>query len=200
MTRDEPRCAYEAIGRRGSTSFRIAWLTGVTAMAVSCAASTTSSAARPTISEQGRRMDVAAVAVGSASPADSLSRLIAALRGLDATYVHPAYDTTEWVFAGEQSPTVRAITAFGDTALRPLAECIGDSMPTRTTLKGAPVRLGVLCYDVLTRLIYHEETDASGDINPEWPGYLLPDATAADFRRARRAWLTVLRQGTYHHA
>lgn len=190
----------EPMRRRGSASIRITRLMGLTAMAVSCVASTTSSVAHTSTSEQGRRTDVAPVAVGSASSADSLTRLIAALGRLDATYVHPAENTTAWVFSGEQSPTVRAITAFGDTALTPLAECIGDTMQTRTTLAGTPVRLGVLCYEALTRLIYHEETDASGDINPEWPGYVLPDATAADLRRARRAWLTVLRQGTYHRA
>lgn len=186
--------------RRGSASIRITWLMGVTAVAVSCVASGTSSVAHISTSEQGRRTDVPAVAVGRASPADSLTRLIAALGRLDATYVHPAYNTTAWVFSAEQSPTVRAITAFGDTALRPLAQCVGDTTPTRTTLKGTPVRLGVLCYEALTRLIYHEETDASGDIDPDWPGALLPGATTADLRKAQRAWLTVLRQGTFHRA
>jgi hypothetical protein len=133
-----------------------------------------------------------------AQASDSLLHLIKSLAAMHTTFAHPVYDTATWIYSGESSSTFRAITAFRRNAIGPLVECIGDTSLTQTTLSGRRVLLGVLCYEALSRIVSHEATDASGDLDPNWPGYLAPDAGASDLRRAWQAWLVVLHSGDYN--
>lgn len=131
---------------------------------------------------------------------DSITRLITRLSSLNAKYVHPSYSATTWVFSDERDPVFRGLVAFGDSAIGPLVDCIGDAHPTNTTIAGQPVLTGVLCAEALGRIIYHEETDSSGDIDPNWPGYVSPRANATDLQRAQRAWRTVVQSGAFRRA
>ena len=103
-----------------------------------------------------------------------------------------------WVFSKEQSPAVRHIIALGDAAIRPLVRCIGDTTPTLTKLNKRAVPLGVVCFEVLNRMIYHEESTATGDMDPAWAGDITPEATPDELRRAQRAWEKVVKDGTFH--
>ena len=128
---------------------------------------------------------------------DSLSRLIGELRTLGGEYSHPQYNSLAWVLSEEQAPVFSRITSFGDAAILPLVQCIGDSTPTVSRIRQRFVPLGVLCYEALNRIIYHEEPSATGDMDPDWAGDITPDATALDLRRAQRAWLKVVRAGAF---
>src|SRR3546814_15058636 len=68
-----------------------------------------------------------------------------------------------------------------------LVACIDDPRPARATLDGAPVTLGVVCYQALRLVAYVEATG--------WPGHIGPLASPAARRAAKRAWQAVLAEG-----
>jgi len=78
-----------------------------------------------------------------------------------------------------------------------LANCIDDSTPSRSTLNGKHLSLGVICYQALSQTAYYEPTDSTGDIKEFWPGHILPTANAQEMRAAKRAWLDVVSAKSY---
>lgn len=128
---------------------------------------------------------------------DSLSTLIKALKAVGGEYTHPQYEPLAWVFSEEQAPVFERIASFGDAAIAPLVQCIGDSTATLSRIQGRFVPLGVLCDEILNRMIYHEEPSATGDIDPDWAGNITPEATPLDLRRGQQAWQRVIRDGTF---
>lgn len=128
---------------------------------------------------------------------DSVNELIDALKTLGGEYTHPSYESLGWVFSKERAPELLRIAAVGDVAIEPLVKCIGDTSPTLSMIQGHAVPVGVLCYEVLNRMIYHEEPSVTGDIDPDWAGYITPEARALDLRRAQQAWQRVIRDGTF---
>src|SRR3546814_19245300 len=68
-----------------------------------------------------------------------------------------------------------------------LVACIDDPRPARATLDGAPVTLGVVCYQALRLVAYVEA--------PGWPGHLAPLASPAHRSPAKPAWQAVLAAG-----
>jgi len=133
------------------------------------------------------------------APSDSISAFIAELKTLGGQYVPSPYVPLVWEFSKDQAPVFRRIVAVGDAAIAPLVQCIGNSSPTQTKIQRRFIPLGVLCYDALNRMIYHEETSATGDMDPDWAGYITPEATPSDLRRGQQAWQQVIRSGTYKH-
>lgn len=85
-----------------------------------------------------------------------------------------------------------------ETALRELVDCLDDSTPSRSTYAGKTVPVGVICYEAITVLAYHEPVDADGDIAPHWPGDVPPTATVEELEAAERAWRQVLKDKTYN--
>lgn len=94
---------------------------------------------------------------------------------------------------------IGAILAGRDTqsAIASLVNCLDDTSPSASRLNGQPVPVGVMCYEALTQLAYHEPADADGDVAASWDGWIAPDATPEQLRRAKAAWQTVLAQKTY---
>jgi hypothetical protein len=128
---------------------------------------------------------------------DSVADLIDTLRSLGGEYFHPSYQPLSWVLSEEQAPVFHRIDAMGDAAIAPLVQCIGDTAKTLTRIQQRTVSLGVLCFEALNRLIYHEEPSINGDIDLDWPGYVTPEDTGVDLRRARKAWQKVVHDGTF---
>ena len=136
--------------------------------------------------------------VDCASPqADSLSRLLNALQRLPGQFVRGSTGARTYEFVGERS-LLGAFAAFGDSAVRRLADCLDSREPAAAIAKGRRVALGTMCYVALTTIAYHEATDESGDSRGGWAGVVLsPVASAARMRAAKRAWLTVVREHAY---
>lgn len=84
-----------------------------------------------------------------------------------------------------------------ETALRELIDCLDDTTPSRSTYAGKAVPVGVICYEAISVLAYHEPVDADGDIAPHWPGDVPPTATVEELQAAERAWRRVLKDKTY---
>lgn len=80
-----------------------------------------------------------------------------------------------------------------------LVACIDDEFPTETQLNGKSVMLGILCYQALTQIVYHEPTSGrlDGDIATNWPGYITPMATIDELRSAKKAWQQVFNNKTF---
>jgi hypothetical protein len=78
-----------------------------------------------------------------------------------------------------------------------LVDCLDNSAPSRSTLDGRPVSVGMVCYEALTQLVYYEPTAPSGDVALEWEGYVAPSASAQDLRAAKKAWMQMVEQDAY---
>jgi len=83
-----------------------------------------------------------------------------------------------------------------ESILPQLAQCIGNLSPSRSTLDGKPVPVGLLCYEALTQLVYYEAVDEEGDLI-SWPGYLSVPASAEQLETAQQAWQKVIQEKTY---
>lgn len=73
-------------------------------------------------------------------------------------------------------------------AVAVLIECLDDRSTSASTLDGKPVAIGVVCYEALSQLAYHEPTDPSGDVATVWPGIVSPGATPKQMQDAKAAW------------
>jgi hypothetical protein len=122
--------------------------------------------------------------------------LAARLAGVEGTFVAEGA-SVELDYSAPGA--LAAILAEQDTqtTLRSLVDCLDDTTPSASRLNGQPVPLGVVCFEALSRLAYHEPTDVDGDIAPSWDGWISPDATPAQLRRAKAAWQIVLAEKTY---
>jgi len=78
-----------------------------------------------------------------------------------------------------------------------LVECMDDVSPSGSTLSGARIPRGMMCYWFMIHLIYYEHGNEKGDIDFTWPGHILPDATLEQLRSAKRAWQKVVRERSY---
>lgn len=78
-----------------------------------------------------------------------------------------------------------------------LVQCMDNPSPSNSTLAGQPVSVGILCYEALTLLVYHEPVDAEGDIALNWPGYLTLPASTENISDAKKAWQKVVQDRTY---
>ena len=85
-----------------------------------------------------------------------------------------------------------------DLALNTLVGCIDDLRPARSVLDGKKtVVVGAVCYEAVTLMVIHEETDATGDIAQTWAGHIEPTATPSVLANAKQAWLQVLKDKSY---
>jgi hypothetical protein len=88
-----------------------------------------------------------------------------------------------------------------DEAVRDLApslvDCMDDISSSESTLGGVRLPRGLICYWFMIHLIYYEHGNEKGDIDFNWPGFILPDATPEQLRSAKRAWEKVVRERSY---
>ena len=78
-----------------------------------------------------------------------------------------------------------------------LVECLDDNSPSQSALDANRVPIGIVCYEALTQLVYHEPIEPGGDVAAAWPGHLSPRASPAELRRAKAAWRKVVRDKSY---
>lgn len=83
-----------------------------------------------------------------------------------------------------------------ETLLPQLVSCMDNATPTQSTLNHEAVPLGVLCYQAITLLVYHEEVNEGGDLL-DWPGYIHLPASPADLKAAQEAWRKVISEKNY---
>ena len=141
-----------------------------------------------------------ALAVAScSSPPTTKSEPVPTLRSALAQ-VRGSYewndDLKKYVFS-EQGAIEKLVDAASDQTIRDLVNCLDDVSPSRTTLKGQPVPVGVICHQALSQIIYYEPTTTNGDLAGQWPGHLEPTATAADLAAAKSAWSDVVEKKAY---
>jgi hypothetical protein len=78
-----------------------------------------------------------------------------------------------------------------------LVECLDDMSPAQSTIDGTRVRVGIVCYEALSQLVYHEPTASDGDVAAGWPGNISPRASPGEMRAAKAAWMKVLQEKSY---
>jgi hypothetical protein len=78
-----------------------------------------------------------------------------------------------------------------------LVECMDNTSPSASTLSGAAVPHGMMCYWFLIHLVYHEPEGGSGSVDLNWPGFILPNAGYEQIQRAKATWLRVITEGRY---
>jgi hypothetical protein len=132
--------------------------------------------------------------VNAEARSDSLPLLIEQLRSIEGVFRISAGGV--WEFSGDRQ-LFEQIRLFRDAAVEQLVRCLERSEETRTLAQESFVPLGVLCYEVLTDIAYHEAVDSTGGIDGEWPGYILPTASLIEIRAARRAWADVVQNRSY---
>jgi hypothetical protein len=123
-----------------------------------------------------RRHDLPDISIARST----LPALIDSLSRVQGTVVESS--SGAWHIAGIDG-LLRSFPQFGDSAVRPLAQCIADTSFARVTLRGTPVRVGLVCFAAL-QMVAYSEIDMSGN----WPGAVLPSATAEDLIKASKAW------------
>lgn len=79
-----------------------------------------------------------------------------------------------------------------DAVVPMLVECLDDPSPSRSTIDGRPVAVGIVCYEALTQLIYYEPPAPGGDVAASWAGHISPQASPERMREAKEAWKTVV--------
>lgn len=94
----------------------------------------------------------------------------------------------DYIFS-DRSGLFELLSPMPESDLPILVACIDDPRPARATLDGAPVTLGVVCYQALRLVAYVEATG--------WPGHIGPLASPAARSAAKRAWQAVLAEGRY---
>src|SRR5262249_30537601 len=75
-----------------------------------------------------------------------------------------------YVFNRKQE--LEAIVSSGafDQTIQALVACLDKVTPSKVTLEGKRLPVGVVCYEGLALLIYYEPTTSTGDIALKWPG------------------------------
>ncbi|HEX7041204.1 MAG TPA: hypothetical protein VF202_13890 [Trueperaceae bacterium] len=134
-------------------------------------------------------------ATATPEPADSLGKLIEKLGQLPGSFERTGRSGA-YAFTGDRN-VIHAIVLFEDAAVPRLVDCLDNTEPAAATLNGEPVPVGVMCYEALRFTASYEATDEQGDLDPTWPGYIGPDATAEDLRAAKGAWEEVVRRKAY---
>lgn len=126
---------------------------------------------------------------------DSLDRLIGVLRKLPGSFqrIRPG---GPHAFTGDRE-IILAISAFEDSAVVRLVDCLDDLEPATATLNGERVPMGVMCAEALRFTASYEATDEDGDIDATWPGYFNLPASPEELRAAKRAWQEVVREKRY---
>ena len=81
-------------------------------------------------------------------------------------------------------PPERAVTL--------LIDCLDATSTSASVLDGKPVATGIICYEGLTQIAYHEPTDAHGDVAADWTGFISSKASPKDMRSAKAAWKRAL--------
>lgn len=125
----------------------------------------------------------------SSVPAPSLAQLIDSLGRVQASVVNDP--SGAWRVHGADG-LLMAFPRFGDTAVRPLVDCVSDTTFAKTVYNGAPVRKGLMCIAALSMVAY-SEVDMSGN----WPGAVLPSDTPKQLVKAGAAWRAVVEQHAY---
>lgn len=104
-------------------------------------------------------------------------------------------------FVGDRS-IFEAISAFGDSAVPRLVNCLDRTDATHVTLHDRPVSLGELCVVVLDLTAYYEAFDERPLNDPQrydpWAGDVSLPATPQQLRVAKAAWLIVLKHHGFH--
>ena len=125
-----------------------------------------------------------ALGAGAAAPLRAAS-LEEALLAFDGRF---AWDAARQAHVFSDRPGLAALLEPArEDHLATLIACIDDPRRARALLDGAPVPLGVLCYQAL-RLVAYVEAE-------NWPGHVAPNATPAERRAAREAWEAALAEG-----
>jgi len=132
----------------------------------------------------------------STTDASSDVALVDSLRHIGGEY---RWDSAANRYLFTKKEDMERILALQDetTGIQTLANCIDDPRKSDTTLGSKRVALGILCYEALTQLIYYEPTNPNGDIARDWIGYIVPNASIQQLRSAKRAWIKVIKSGSY---
>jgi len=118
-----------------------------------------------------------------------LSVLLDSLRTTRATFTRT--NSGRWEFNGDQR-LLEAIATHGDSAVAQLVGCLDIVAPSRVSLEGRPVPIGVVCYQALRHFAYYE-WDCGSDTSPLLcAGFVEPTASPAVLRRAKEAWQEAL--------
>lgn len=116
--------------------------------------------------------------------ADSLKQSLARLNGVYTwqadiqRYDFSAKSELEKILSGTPPKQVVEI----------LIECLDDTSSSASVLNEKRVFLGIVCYEGLSQLVYYEPTDATGDIDTQWPGFISPTASPQEMRNAKTEW------------
>ena len=122
--------------------------------------------------------------------------------GLRAALTHAAgafewSDATRSYVFTDKAAIEKLVGKGSDQQIRELVDCLDDETPSRATLNGQPVPVGVMCYQALSQTIYYEPTAKDGDLAADWPGHLEPTATPQELAAAKRAWIDVVNRNAY---
>ena len=72
----------------------------------------------------------------------------------------------------ELGPSARLGDIADPSTLQALAANFTNFRGSNVMMQSQRLPLGILAYETLTSLVYHEETDEAGDLVADWPGYL----------------------------
>ena len=89
------------------------------------------------------------------------------------------------------------VAEYGEGAVLPLLSCMKNTDPSSVTANGAPVLVGVLCNIALQQTVIYEPINKAGELEGDWPGFLLPTASAAALAAAYAAWEPVIANHAY---
>lgn len=78
----------------------------------------------------------------------------------------------QWSEGDELGPSVRLGEVADADTLQALTANFTNFRRSNVMMQARRLPLGILAYETLTSLVYHEETDESGDLIADWPGYL----------------------------
>jgi hypothetical protein len=88
-------------------------------------------------------------------------------------------------------------TEAREAAVAALVDCLDDTTPSESSLDGRHVAVGIVCYEALTQLVYHEPTLPIGDVAATWPGAITPRASTEAMQAAKEAWRGVVATRAY---
>lgn len=123
----------------------------------------------------------------------SLQTLIDSLSRVSGSFAEAA---GRWVYTGDQS-VFGALAQYRDSAVLALVNCLDRMTPSKVTVGGRPVPLGVVCYSALQRVAYPTEAE---DAEGAWAGVVEPTASVAELQAAKQAWMRVVRTRRYRLA
>ncbi len=131
---------------------------------------------------------------GSATAAES--PLIEALAEIPGRF-EQAPGADAWIYSHAVEIEAMLSDREPHSSLEELVACLDDRRPSASVLRGDRVSVGIVCYQALRQTAYFEPADADGDIVPDWPGDIPPDALLEDLLAAQQAWIAVLDKRSY---